>query len=952
MTIIAASVEANGWVLRLDVTGTLGSFASYTLDPDGAPRVALTADHAGFAPAAGQAVATTLNRGLIGTRPLRVAAEVVGATLQPARIDETDLGGGLIRVRIALSEHVYATDSTLRLTLATGWRTGAVAASGIIVINNSSVVAPIPIMRWALPQLSVVNGIFRLSLVAFSHHPNGFQPCAGVKFTVTDGTNTKTVWTTALATDNSMGDNLRCYTVTVDPATATALTAGLLRCDAEVYPWLGSMRSTDPAGTRAMAGLRADAVSVNAATPFVVGYDPAGTRYGSMFAFVDPVNGTTTAAAAMVQSTLALAKAVAPGARPRDINTATQAGFLFNRTLPVANGVGTSVARSVDGMQVVLVAGTHADGFGSSTVTFGIATPEIPMRIIGDPADASPRVNCILQMQPSRAIAVNSVSRVLVQNLTWEIGGAAAMGTQQPHVLIDNCIVRGKSGFEANTVQPFGGTVIAGTWSFAMTRSRWWRTGTTVSQADARLGLMRACEHSRLVSTVQCAIRNRIIPRSEDVTLPIIQTGVAYSGWPSPTLSGQAEDFIVAYNDIRSWEGRAWLPSTLGAATAGTPSPSIRRQVFVGNLCERIATTRPTMRTSEPFFSIGEVHWVTASYNIVEGNTFAGERVNMFYNEPPATTLADVNTLNNSIFANRTAGNSFAYQGTKHDDFFFQAAADIRVANGQAANGFRPQLIGGWSYLYGVGHESNAVLWNSWTTATFAYLQYYGRQSHFTGAVPQAPVYVDDRSYDGSNIGAGNYMPVATSPVRGRVARGQCDVDINGTPRPALADAGAFQTVASALNPAGARSGTIARSPALGWTANLVPASSGVPHRGASTVSRWSAGLLTAASGLAHRPATTAVGWSASLLPSAIVSAHRTGATNLALRLDLAPAHATLGIFSSASILDLETLLSIEPASSRHIVTARSALLLTGTAGAGVTMIVAADPRSIIPTRN
>ena len=1015
MAIIAASVEANGWVLRLDVTGSLGNFASYALDPDGTARLALTSDHSGFAPSGGLAVAGILGRALIGTKPLRVAAEVVGTALQPARIDEVDLGGGVIRVRIALSEHLYATDTNLRLSVAAGWRTGETAASAIIVTNNSTIVAPIPIMRWALTPLSVVTGAFRLSLVVFSHHPNGFQPVAGVRFTVTDGTTTKAAWTTALTTDNSMGDNLRCYTLTIDPATATALTQGLLRCDAEVYPWLGSMRTTDTAGTRSMANLRADAVSVNAAAPFVVGYDPAGTRYNSFVAFVDPVNGTTTAATGMVQATLALARAVAPALRPKDINTALQAGYLGNRTLPAANGQ-ASVTRSVDGMQIVMAAGNHTDGAGAGAVTFGINSPEMPVRITGDPDDSNPRTNCILQIQPSRP--VNRATRVVLQRLTWEIGGAAMMGTGQQQIIVDDCIVRGKTGFETDTAVPLGGTVVAGTWSLAMTRSRWWRTGVTVSQASARMGLMRGCEHSRLVSAVQCALKNRVIPRTEDATLTAIQTGIAFSGWPAPTLPEQAEDMIVAYNDIRSWEGRVWAPTAVPAAISATVAPSVRRQAFVGNLCERIATTRPGSRISMPFLSIGEGLLITASYNIIEGNTFAGERVNMIYNEPPATTLADVNTLNSTSFVTRSAGNSFAYHGTKHDDFFLQTAADVRVANGQPANGYRPQLIGGWSFLYGVGHEGNAFLWNSWTTAAFAYLQYVGRRSYFTGSVPTVPVYIDDRSYDGSNAGGGNYFPAATSPVLGRVVRGQCDVDSNGTARPVLADAGVFQTVASMLVPAGARSGTTARSPITAWTAGLSPAAGRSAHRVAPAITRWTTGLLPAASRsaqraapagtgwttalvpasgrlaqraapantgwttglvpaagqsaqrvapamarwhttilpmadrLVHRGQATTVGWRTAIVPANAMSGQHADATDLALIFGLAPAGVTLGLATMAAAVIPEASLTITPTASRLGTMATATLLLTSTAAIRATIIVAADPRSIISNRN
>jgi hypothetical protein len=922
MAIVAASVETNGWVLRLDVEAAPGTFLAYTLDPDGSPRVVLTSDHAGFAPSGGQAVATTRNRTLVGTKPLRVAAEVVGVTLQPFRIDETDLGGGIVRVRIALSEHVYATDTNLRLAVAAGWRTGEAAASSIVVTNNSTIVAPIPIMRWVLPQLSVVTGNVRVSLMVVSHHPNGFQPVAGVKFTVTDGTTTKTAWTTALATDNSMGDNLRCYTLEIDPATATALTAGLLRCDAEVYPWLGSMRPTDTAGTRSMATLRADARSVNAAAPYVVGYDPAGTRYGAMFAYVDPVNGTVTAAAGMVQTTLAGAKAVAPASRPRDINTALQAGFLFNRTLAAANGQ-AAVTRSIDGMRIVLAPGTHPDGAGSTAVNFGVNTVEIPVRIIGDPDDSNPRANCILQVATARVI--NRAQRVLLQQLTWEIGGATMMGSTQELILIDDCIVRGKAGFETNLLAPYAGSLPAvGTYNLAITRTRWWRNGSEISNGNQRLSLLRACEHSRYVTVFLCAVRNRVIPPSEDTTLTGTQANTAFRGWLSPTLPGQAEDMILAGNDIRSWGGRIWAESPLPAATAGTVSDSVRRFAMVGNVCERIGAS------PEALYAIGENTLRTMSYNIIEGNTFVGERANTFYSDPPATTLAEVNTALNHAFVNRVAGNIFDWLPTKHDDFLDAETAATRAANGQAANPYRPQMTAAWSMLYGVGHEANVDMSRTASAPNFP-LQYSGRRSltGYGGAL--APGYADDRSKLGSGGGGGDYTPGAASPAVNRVVSGQSDVDFRGMARPALADAGCFQAMTLALGPAGARSGMIAQSPSIAWSGDLVPP----------------------ANAHAHRTAAPTIGWSADIAAASTVSSQRGTSTDLALAFGLVPAAATVAVETTdTALLSSGTALTVTPTSARMLATDMATLLLPAGLSVRATVTVAADPRSLIPNRN
>jgi hypothetical protein len=223
MAIIAASVEANGWVLRVTLTGTLSSsfvagfsaspsndnraqwaanFGAYTSAPNTGMPVTLAMASNGYVQSGGTAVASAaVARVLTATRPLRkpVITGAAAGTRQPQQPDEADNGDGTITVRIALSQHVYATDTGLTLTVAAGWRTGA-GAQTIAVTNNSTVAAPAPIVRWADVPYQLQPASFTLECVAVSHHPNGLAPVAGVRFTVTDGTTVKSFWTTALST--------------------------------------------------------------------------------------------------------------------------------------------------------------------------------------------------------------------------------------------------------------------------------------------------------------------------------------------------------------------------------------------------------------------------------------------------------------------------------------------------------------------------------------------------------------------------------------------------------------------------------------------------------------------------------------------------------------------------------------------------------------------------------
>ncbi len=543
MAIIAASIEANGWVLRLTITGSLGSFASYALTPDATPKVVLASSHPGFVPSAGQAISANLARTLFATIPVRKPVNLLSPTVKV--VDETDLGGGQIRVRLALTEHVYATDTGLGLTVLAGWRSGEPAASNITVTNGSTIVAPIPIMRWALVPYDVTSGSFRLSLIVVSHHPVGFQPVAGVRFSVTDGTTVKTQWVTALATDNSLGDNLRCYTTIIDPATATALTGGLLRCDAQVYPWLGAVRTTDPAGTRSMSNIRLDGYGTPAQSPFVIGYDPAGTRYGAMWAYVDPVNGSTTASAAMIATSQAGAIAVAAASRPRDVGTAVQAGYLSNRTLAAANGQAAQT-RSVDGLKIMLAPGTHI-GCGPTAITSGIATAEIPVFVIGDPTSADPRNTSIWQ---ASSTTTQRLTRLRIANLTLEVGGAGYGNAN--YIGIDNVTIRGRAGQETNSTGYFTNTLpAAGYWSLSVTRSRQWRHAAGL---NLRIGLFRGNEHSQTAQGL-CFVRNRFISTSEDGFS--VSNRNCHTVWALTTELGAVEDLVTGWNDMRSVGGRA-----------------------------------------------------------------------------------------------------------------------------------------------------------------------------------------------------------------------------------------------------------------------------------------------------------------------------------------------------------------------------------------------------------
>ena len=850
MAITAAEIESNGWVLALTRTGTLSSpasdFSGYNLDPDGTPRAAFTVSSPGFVKSAGTAIAGAMSRSVVATRPLRLP--VVFATPTTAIIDETDLGGGLVKVRLAISEEIYAGDTLGTLAVLAGWFTGESAASGIAITNNSTIAPPEPIFRWMLPPYDTTSGVFRVSLIVGAVHPVGFEPVAGVKFTATDGTTVKTVWATALATDNTYGDNLRCYTVEFDPAAATAFTAGLLRIDAEVYPFLGAMRTTDAAGTKTMTGLRTAAFSLNAASPWVIGYDPAGTRYGQQWAYVDPVNGTVTASAAMVATTLAGAKAVAPASRPRTVSTAIAAFALQNRTLAAANGQ-ASQTRSGDGATAVLAPGTHT-GFNGSSVTTGFTTAEIPLRVIGDPDDADPRANCIVLT--SGTAAPTRTGRMRLRNCTVRpnaTSGGSLTDSGTNYVFLDNVEVRATTGNTGNTTFPVGTSApAAGNWNFCITKSKVWQIGTSITSANRFLGLFRASEFSRRTG-VCAAAKNRWIGKAEDGTTSSNNLE-GFNENPTSASLGAFEDLVFAYNDMRAMRWNFLQIGNAPAAISGV-SPQTgrhRRHLILNNVLERISGTAGVSTTSDTFFGYGEAAYVVMDTIIIEGNTQAGAAFNLFYSDPTPATLADVNSQTNITVRCRLANNATDRNASKHDDFFDPNTNSIRVAAGglePAKGGYRPACIGAWSVHFGVGVEGHVDFGRKGSIGNFRReftglrgIQ-YASPATFTG-------WANDRSEAGSDLGLGDYTPTAGSPLLGRVLRGNSDRDWLNNPRLVGGASGAIESGAIALVAANITIPVAVAAGVLSATPSLAAAAVSIPAGVAVGVIRATAGLTGA----------------------------------------------------------------------------------------------------------
>lgn len=961
MAITTASIEPNGWVLRVTHTAGVGSFASYSLDPNGAPTLRVAAATQGFIQSAAAVSAAVTTRTIVATKPLRRPVQATNAGVRDAKtIDEVVNGNGTVTVRIALSQHIYATDAGLVLTATAGWRAGEPAQS-LAVANGSTLAAPQPIVRWSDVPYQLREGSFDLEVVVASQHPIGKAPVAGVRFTVTDGTTIKTYWATALSTSSSYsaggtGQGVRAYRVTVDPATAPALTRGLLRCDYKVFPWIGPARVSDTADTALTAVASSNAASSmtalgtaglanGAQVPFVVAYSPAATWITPRYAYVvADGSGASTPSASLVSANPATASATPCNS----INIAAESLRLHAvantgvGTLAAANGQ-AAVTQSLDGCRIRLKAGTGVHlGLGSTSVTSGMQTAASWLIIEGDPADPNPRANIVLRV-PSSANGSGRQTRTLYRRVSVEAGSLNV--ALSVNAWLDDVEVRGTAGAETVSTPPINAT--GGSW---YTNVRWWKYGIGPAKSGTTQFpiLVRNCEVERGIGA-PVVLNCRRLPSALAATIGIIGEGGSLT--PS-VLVGLGMDRIAIGNDLRYLNGATafgWsgVANSLVPAqyTSGTTYPVFARQAFINNVCEIYGTSSPLI------LPVGENNPGVITETILEGNTFAGDRTNLDYNDLNLATIALNDSENSIAILNRRANNVFHRSPTKHDNFqdgFVQqqrmgtgqfslassrnktrAVGDELTANGNIyrctvagttaatggpsgtgsaiidgtvtwtwyavadarQHGFRPQAVGSWSSLYGVGNEGNVDLQPA-TDGQFDpdyVFEFYGINSVQTGAsginLTASPFVFDNSGTSQrfawqapSGTGGGNYVPVApgttaagisASYVIGRAQNANVDRDRAGSPRGATVwAAGALEPTSVSLTPASASHTTSSRSVGIQWQATLAVDAARSVSRAAPTAARWSVMLVPQPARSPGRSTNPQIGWRALLTPA------------------------------------------------------------------------------------
>ena len=161
--------------------------------------------------------------------------------------DETVSGSDVV-IRVALSEFIYNDDTSVTLTIESGWYTqggtASNAVSGLAVTNNSALDYPRVVGNWAIPQCQLIVGTtLHLEFLAFHKFAENGKPVACVKFTVTDGTNTVTSTVTAMSISDDSVSGLGKIIVYQSDIDVTSLSSGVITAKAVAYPWIGDADS-------------------------------------------------------------------------------------------------------------------------------------------------------------------------------------------------------------------------------------------------------------------------------------------------------------------------------------------------------------------------------------------------------------------------------------------------------------------------------------------------------------------------------------------------------------------------------------------------------------------------------------------------------------------------------------------------------------------------------------
>lgn len=729
---IASAAAHNGWVAEIDLEGLSdgGSYA-FGLGSNNSPigaNLVLTIQSPGYTSAGAP---TTITRTVVGTKWIRKPYP------DQAVADETEDGSD-VTIRVSLSDFVYDGDVVTQAEIAGGLYTSGgtpnTATTVMAVTNNSTLAHPQVIGRWAWPGWEKVQSDFLLEAVCFHRSAMDGKPVACVVFEVTDGSHTETVTVTDMTVSTRTGDAnaVLVYAATVPISGFTQ--GAVLTANFTAYPWVGDSGAV-------LDSDNGIAPPDERLCPLPLLCDKNGT-YGGAFAVVDPTNGNASTAATWVYSTQAAAESAygsAPSNSYTTMTNAIQAIQSYNNTNYSRNNPG--------GGAVLLCAGTHATvGVTDRGAQETWCTVTRLSSVSRSAAIINGGANQIVRV---RRLRYSSVS--IEGSETGQIRGL----TGSTAVWVDQCALD-----QSSTSGIYQHLVAYGTRN-TVTRLT---VGFNVFGANrCAWALVRGNDCAVLTNaSMYCVIGNK------QVRLSFVQPG------NNSASQADSDNGVFAYNSTVS------LNNTLSAMMNLANTHGI---AVVQNLVESLSSTQAILA---PW---GDASSQAAEHVLLWHNTFAGQRINVGYNDTGSTSYLRTN------FSQR---NNVLDEWNNKDDTFPTADA---------------ARTGGWSVGYNVGSSGNhkrAAASPEWKGEFVGLISVDGGTLGF----------VDDNSYNngggGSGTGNGDYHLTSSASGFSLVPAGGAVLpfDLDGIPRN---NAGGGSAGAYEMNPPAA-GGRRPRLPgSLGW---------------------------------------------------------------------------------------------------------------------------------------
>ncbi len=664
---ISQSPYKDSWVAEVDIEGlTAGGTFNMGLGTANNPetaKIVFTVTSPAFD---SEGNATTVTRTIYGTRFLRQA-------YPNNALADTVTTGNTLTVKVMLSDYIYNADTNITANIDAGFytkNTSNAAASGIAVVNTSTLDYPKVIGRWVWPGFERVTDDFLVEATAFQKYAKDGKPLAAMKFTATDqhGNSTSQVATTMTkSTRGTDANTVLVYAATIPVASLTQ--GDKIEVNFQAYPWVGVASST------LNTAITADGFAQpnERLGPLTNVLDKTGA-YGKAFVLIDPLGKLGTSTGAVVYSSQAAAEAAGTATAFTTIRNAWTALRAYNNSHYGRNNAG--------GGTILLNKGTY--NFASGTLP---ASTTMDTWLTIKPASTVSKSDAVLNgaanpnMNFNGMLKLDGISLVSTTTVLRDITGS--MG-----VWLNNSYVNA-TGTAAS--QPFiGNKVFYATQNKieALAGAGFWGTYSTSKGPAA---LVRGNDSSKIIYTNQYAtVGNKNI-----ITGPakagFIELGNTSNNQPS-------NNSIYAFNS-------AYNINTVAIYAMGKNMQNI---AVVQNVLESQSAVSPLMQIAADG-SEGTLNNV-----IVWNNSAAGQRNSFAFNEYSTTSAPRYNwSIRNNIFQ---------LSGSKTDTFAKDPNA-ARIANWSAVN-----MVGssnnvtqtnntfvfeflGLSSMFGIGNSTSTPLW-------------------------------------------------------------------------------------------------------------------------------------------------------------------------------------------------------------------------------------------------